>query len=447
MSGNIVQLRKKYYNLFRPYEPLDPGDDRNVDLDALGPPDQRVRGVVWVYQLAQRIEMSYKPVHVLLTGLPGSGKSTELRRLAQRLSRASDANLLPVLIDAEEAFDLSSKIDVPDIIFAILYYADKVLLEAEGKGTSIAMEETPFVRFWNWLSSTEIGLSKAELTLPDVSKLTVEMKTRPSLRDQVRTKVGTRLNVFLEAAGRELEKMNDRALALGRAGLVIMLDSLERLRGTSSSWKDVQESAEQVFGRGAPYLRLPVHAIYTIPSVLADREVLFFPMLKLHFPSGERFEPGFQAAREIILHRMPMEHLAQMLGPDVEQRLNRLIHWSGGYPRELIRLLQNALLVEQWPLTERDLNRILNEIGDHYRRTLPAQAFPWLARVAVTHDLTIDSNEKKLEAALMLNSNAVLCYRNDREWFDLHPSVKEIPGVAEEIRKLQQQAKEAVGSP
>lgn len=448
MSGNIVQLRKKYYNLSRPYEPLDPGDERNVDLDSLGSPEQRVRGVNWVSQLAQRVEMSDKPVHVLLTGLPGSGKSTELRRLAQRLSQPAGANLLPVLIDADEALDLTSRIDIPDIIFTILHYTDEALLKAEGRSPSAAMGESPLVRFWNWLSKTDLELSKAELAAPDVGKLTVEMKTRPSLREQVRKAVGTHLTRFLREASEELDAMNGRALKLGRAGLVVILDSLEKLRGMSSSWKEVLDSAERVFARGAPYLRLPVHVFYTIPSGLADRDVLFFPMLKLHSPDGERFEPGFQAARELITRRIPMADLSQMLGPVVEQRLERLIRWSGGYPRELIRLLQNALLVEQWPLPESDFNRVLNEIGDQYRRTLSADTFPWLARVAVDHDVTIDRDDKRLEAARMLASNTVLCYRNEREWFDLHPAVKEIPGVAEEIRKLlEQRAKNASGNP
>jgi hypothetical protein len=35
----------------------------------------------------------------------------------------------------------------------------------------------------------------------------------------------------------------------------------------------------------------------------------------------------------------------------------------------------------------------------------------------------------------MLSNNAVLRYLNDRDWFDLHPAVREIPGVAEAIRR------------
>lgn len=91
------RLRRTYYNLCKPYEALDPDDPRYVDLDSLGTPEARVRGVSWVEKLAEQIELSDEPVCQLFTGLPGSGKSTELRRLARRLEAANGANLFPVL--------------------------------------------------------------------------------------------------------------------------------------------------------------------------------------------------------------------------------------------------------------------------------------------------------------------------------------------------------------
>lgn len=36
----------------------------------------------------------------------------------------------------------------------------------------------------------------------------------------------------------------------------------------------------------------------------------------------------------------------------------------------------------------------------------------------------------------MLTNNIVLRYLNGADWFDVHPSVRKIPGVAAEIEKL-----------
>lgn len=434
------KLRRTYYNLCKPNEALEPDDSRYVDLDSLGTPEARVRGLSWVEKLAEQIELSDEPVCQLFTGLPGSGKSTELKRLARRLQAEDGPNLLPVLISAEEVFDLANPIDVPDIIIAILDGTDTALLEAEGKDPAAAMKEGYLRRLWNWLSKTDVVLSGAEFAVPDGASLTVELKTRPSLRQRVRATLAAYLSQFLKEATEELHLMQARAVALGKAGLVIIFDSLEKLRGISTNWEEVLVSAERIFAGGAPYLKLPVHVLYTIPPALISRkrfeQVLFIPMIKLRARNGTRFSDGFKAARQIITQRVPEEALAELFGSALEQRLEKLIEWSGGYPRELVRLLQSSVAVAHWPLSDSEFQRTLNEVGDQYRKLVPADAFPWLARVASEQYLTLRDEAHRQAADLMLSNNAVLRYLNDKDWFDLHPAVREIPGVAEEIQKL-----------
>ncbi len=79
--------RKQLYNACKPEESLAPDDPRNVQLDAFGEPGTRPRGVIWAERLASAIELSDGPVFMLFTGLPGSGKTTELRRLMSLLER------------------------------------------------------------------------------------------------------------------------------------------------------------------------------------------------------------------------------------------------------------------------------------------------------------------------------------------------------------------------
>lgn len=101
--------------------------------------------------------------------------------------------------------------------------------------------------------------------------------------------------------------------------------------------------------------------------------------------------------------------------------------------------------MEEWPLSDSDFQRILNEVGDQYRKLVPANAFAWLARIAVDRYLTVQSSEHHPEAEQMITINAVLRYLNDQDWFDLHPAVREIPGVAEEVQRLKQQEELRVG--
>ena len=82
------------YNRCNPDIALEPGDELYIDLDARG-----VRGHDWVERLAAPIDLAAGPTIQLFTGLPGSGKSTELRRLVQRLG-AAESNFEVVYIDA-----------------------------------------------------------------------------------------------------------------------------------------------------------------------------------------------------------------------------------------------------------------------------------------------------------------------------------------------------------
>jgi len=121
-----------------------------------------------------------------------------------------------------------------------------------------------------------------------------------------------------------------RTREMGYVGLVVILDSLEKLQGISQNFHDVLASAEAVFANNAPYLDLPVHAIYTVPPALLARQrfesVLFMPMIKLRDREGKPFQQGFDAAFQIVAHRVPRDVLNEMLGPtSMADRLQRII--------------------------------------------------------------------------------------------------------------------------
>lgn len=433
-------VRKLLYNRCDPRKPLDPDDDRNVDIDALGTPDHRVRGYRWVDRLAERIELSAEPVLELFTGLPGSGKSTELRRLAVRLAEPGRADMVPVLIDGEDVLDLTARLDVPDILAAIVHACELAVLQVEGLSAEAAQQKALsdgyLTRFWAWLKRTDLELGRGELNVQTAGKLVVELKTRPTLRERVRGTVAANLTSFIAEAHRELTVLEKRAHARQKTGLVVIFDSLEKLRGVTATWHDVLGSAEQVFGGGAPYLKLPVHVVYTIPPALVSRRferVQFMPMIKLASADGTPFPPGYQAARSLVRRRIPDDNLIELLGPDAEARIRRVILWSGGYPREIVHLLRAILVGGDYPLSDSALERILNEVRDGYRMVVPTEAFPWLARVAVDRYLTLNDDLHRPSADLMLSNNVVLRYLNDEGWFDLHPAVKEIPGIQEAI--------------
>jgi len=429
-------LRRTYYNRCHPFDALEPGDDRYVNIDAIDP-QHPIRGEDWVTRLAGRIDLSDRPVYELFTGLPGSGKSTELRRLVRRLQ--AEHQLLPILIDGEDAIDISNPIDVPDIYFAILHYTEARVLELEGNASATPMQEGYLVRFWNWITRTDVELTRTEFAVSSAAKLVVELRDRPTLRARVRQAVAAHLPRFLDEAHEELRQLELRAVKLGFRGLAVIFDSLEKLRGIGANWDAVMESAERVFGSAASYLRLPVHVLYTIPTALIVRlkidSVHFLPMIKLRHRDGSRYGPGIDAANMIATRRVPAAALREIFGTQSEQRLDRMISWSGGYPRDIVKLLQLYIgtPVGKWPLSDSDFERVLNQLADDYRRIILTATYEWLARVAIQQDLVLALDADRKTADHLLQNNAVLRYLNDRDWFDVHPAVRQISGVSEEI--------------
>jgi len=450
-----LDLLRDLYNACNPDEPLSPTDARNVDLDALGMADERVRGANWVSRLARQVELSRgTPICKYFTGLRGSGKSTELRRLAVRLSRPSPgAQLLPVLIDAEETLDLTSEIDIADIMAAILYGTERHVLWAEGRNPNDALQDGYGKRFWNWLNRTDVTLSSVEVGVEAQvveGKIVTEMRTRPTLRQRIRGIITANLTSFLGEVRSELTALENRAKARNYSGLIVIFDSLEKLQGASTNWNSVLQSAERVFASDAPYLQLPVHVLYTIPPALVLRlkvDVHYLPMIKLYDRAGKRFEPGFRAAREIVRQRIPDVYVREIFGSTSgEARLTKLIEWSGGYPREIIRLLQQVMEIEEEPITQKGFETVLARAGDAYRRVVLASgAIDWLASVAVDRSLIFNTHEQQQAADRMLSNNVVLRYLNETEWFDVHPAVRDLEPLQTAIDRLKQ-ARERVAT-
>jgi hypothetical protein len=424
--------RRKYYNLCRD-EPLDPDDSRNVNLDA--EPGLQARGTAWVDRLAAPIELSEVPTLTLVSGLRGSGKSTELRRLRQRLQDPKRAHLCVALIDAEVGIDLTQPVDVPDILMVVVSEAEREILRLEGDHPDRALQDGYLVRFWRWLTETEVGLKEAKFSVPNSgAELTLEMKSRPDLRAQIRAATVARLPHFRDQVRKELNLLDARARGLGWRGLAVIVDSLEKLRGTTENWEEVLRSAERTFAGGAPYLQLPVPVLYTVPPPLLLREpelVEFLPMIKVRERRGARSETGCRAIRRLVEARIDESGLRELLGDEMEARLVRLAEQTGGYPRQLFQALRWLLEQNRFPVEEVALERHFQELQDRYQLALTGEDLDWLKAVAAEQSLTCESPAQQVRASWALTNNTVMRYANTEVWHDLHPAVRAL----EQIRK------------
>jgi hypothetical protein len=316
-------------------------------------------------------------------------------------------------------------------------------LTLEGRDPNDALTDGFGRRFWNWLNRTDVSVSEIEAGLQAgvvEGRIVAEMKTRPTLRQRLRSIVSTHLTSFLREVHEEIKSLEARVKKRGYKGLFLVFDSLEKLQGTSTSWEQVLQSAERVFASDALYLQLPVHVLYTIPPALVLRlkvDVHYLPMIKLYERTGEPFEAGFTVAREIVRRRIQDEYAREIFGSvSGEARLKRLIEWSGGYPREIVRLLQSMLEIED-RMTETSFEHVLSHQANAYRRVVLASgAVDWLASVVVDRALVIDDDAQRMAADRMLSNNVVLRYLNAVEWFDVHPAVRDLEQLREAVERL-----------
>ena len=183
------------------------------------------------------------------------------------------------------------------------------------------------------------------------------------------------------------------------------------------------------------YLRDSFDALYAEggrPSIAPER-LLRASLLQVMY--------SIRSERQLVEQRIPdREVLRWIFGAaedtTLERRLHQLIEWSAGYPRELVRLLRNAIL--DAPLDDAKLARLLGHAGDDYRRLLLGTDMDWLARVAVEHTPDPADEAQRQAADRMFANNVVLRYQNTEEWYEVHPAVRKLPKLQSAINRLQE---------
>ena len=383
-----LATRKRLYNLCAPDEPLQPGDARYVDVDAL-PGD--VRGARWIEKLAQRIELSSRPVCAFFTGLPGTGITTELLRLGARLRDPAGSNFIVVYIAAEDILDLTSPLHEADLLLGILLETFEALEREKGHTAPP-----------DWLSE----------------------RKDPAERARFRREFELKASWFLSEARDELILLDHEARRLERGGVVVVVDGLEKLRGLSSNWSEVLASAERLFSGSSWLSQLPVHVVCTLPPALTLRmtaPVTFLPMIRVRDRRGAAAPVGIGAALEILRRRVDDAHLQEIFGPDWTLHVGHILLFSGGSPRELIKLLQ--AFVAEGSIDKASFERQLQFVAEQYHRAIPESALPWLLRVHQEKRLVVEDEGSRHIAERMIQAGVVMRYQNGEPWADLHPAV------------------------
>ena len=435
MPLSLEDLRR-FVRCCDPQRPLEADDPLYVPFDE-GVPTRGTTHASCIQALRRFIYLKDESCQ-LFTGFPGTGKTTELRRLRAQLSAARDLPTHAVYIDFEEYLDRYTPASITDVLRIVAFSLDRAATLAEGKDPDA--EPGYLRRLFDFLILTDVSLNKLDFHLVGAT-LMLELKNNPTFRQRVEETLSGRFQQF---AAEALSTMTEAVVRLRKAPdstaerVVVIADGLEKFTPLREEDRDAMEaSVESLFVQHSRLLRLPCHVVYTFPiwlrfrvaelGSLYDSQPLVLPMVKIAERSGGPYEAGIEKLRELVRKRIDV---GRVFGED-DSILTDLVLASGGYPRDLLRMVREVLVRgESFPVPPLVGSRVIDDLAREYAVVVRGTHIPMIKALAGTHTLPqADANEVAAFGRL-LEKWLVLAYRDEAEWYDLHPLVRRAPLVA-----------------
>lgn len=421
-----------------PDRPLEAGSPLYIPLDS----DPPVRGRVSCIDTMHRTIMLTKGREScqLFTGFPGTGKTTELRRLTAKFHEAAQPSAYAIYIDFEQYIDLFTPPTITDIVRILAYCLDKAATLAEGVDPDVTSAYSR--RLFSYITKTSPALKEIGFEAFGAS-LMFEFKNNPSFRQLAEEAMRSRFQQFVKEAR---DTMSEAVLRIRKVigskaeRLVIIADGLEKFRPIREDDRQTMESAiETLFLSHHDLLRVPCHIIYTFPVWLRfrsaplgagySREPLVLPMVKIREQDGGEADAGMQKMLSLVRRRLdPAPTL--VFQADQEDLLRRLINASGGYPRDLLRMVRTLLMESPtFPVRSEDVEQVIRDLRRVYHDTVLGTYAPVLARVAETHALPNADPSQLALFGYLFERWLIFAYRNGEEWFDIHPLIRDAPNL------------------
>ncbi len=402
--------------------PLEPTDDRYVPnlhgsdaedvIAALVRSCRRTRGSALYYFSGQR----------------GTGKSTELRRLATLLNGAGPFRAY--LVDALDYITDSHPIELIDLLLvSVIAFADRLTADTGEE----FLRESVGTRLGQWLQ-TEVEIKG--FTVAGIK--TDFKKQQQSLIQRIRGFDMARQERFIDECREFMRDLSQFVRQRHRVEKVVLIvDSLERLRGIGNEAStDMFDRVVKVFDGGVDALRLPeLQVVYSVPpylpylanvkqrvsvSMLASVRVCEPPTRARRKPRPE----GLDAMRAVVAKRFApwptvlsgeaLDHLMLSSGGDIRQLLRRL----------LLDIVDQAYYATaRLPLAVDDaiVATVLEKHRVEFEQMVVQEEYPLLKGIADGNTLDLPKRSDLPVAARFFDIRAVLNYRNGTDWVDLNP--------------------------
>jgi hypothetical protein len=365
--------------------------------------------------------------HTLFFGHVGSGKTTELRRYAEKLNASKCFYVVEV--------DVLAKLDRNNLQYTEVLMAMAETLLERLKDDNYALEDDALDPLRRWfgkvvqMDSTSRELNAELRTVAEgggglpglislLAKFTAAFKTGSSQRSEWRREIRNDFTTLSDAFNGLIKRVQSLLKEESRAErLVFLVDGTDKMSGEDTQQFFLQD-AEQL-------LAIKSLVIYTAPLELKfdgrlvgklDAD-LVLPMIKLEERDGRCFSVGLRMMRKLLLLRADRCLFAS------EADVEKLVEFSGGHPRELLRLLKLCCEVADDRINAAVVSTAIEKLASDYRYFLRPDDYTLLK--AIDANPVDGGNDKRTQE--LLHRLALLQY-NDGTWRRSHPVVRTLEG-------------------
>lgn len=391
-----------------------------------------------VNQLALDIEVSSggRNAH-LFSGTIGSGKSTELRRMAQDLRVRGH---FAAVVNARDYLNPQIEISISELLLAMALAVWELTATAQGKNPTDGQR-------WEWWKSLFASGVKLEgVEIPsDLATAKFALVSNPTVRERIRQfheqsldRLVTEVNTFFEECAEILRQMHDPG-----AKFVLVLDSLEHFGGAAIPGEPdvVFNSLQRMFNTHARHLQLPGWTVvYSVPPLLGKLSpgiASAWGMSRTYaLTSAHVFQDRSNAVDEETVNGKLLPLMQKRLGNDWEQLLSAehlrlLVEKTGGDLRDLLRCTRAALLKglmkSAFPVAPEMLEEAFSDLRRPYLPLSQAsrERLAVVARTFEVDELLQDDHQWPVVMS-DLAQKRILMYLNGQEWFGVHPLLRDV---------------------
>jgi hypothetical protein len=366
--------------------------------------------------------------YTIFCGHRGCGKSTELRRLAADLHQP---NLFWVCyMDALTQLDVNN-LQYPDVLMAVARRLCE-MLEAAGIGLDRALLRS----LENWFAervqtdektrefAVEVKAgADAKAGLPFLGKLFAEFtnafRTNATYKEELRRVIANSFSQFAQDFNQFIQAAEQAVVQKGLAQkLLIVVDGTDKLPYEAGHRFFVQDADRLLQLESNFIYSVPIDLLYREHAVLAHFKHTKLPMIKLETPDGRRkVEAGYQALRALLLKRADASLF------DSRETMDYLIQYSGGHPRDLLKLLFYAYQKARGEQFDRPAaEAAVRALATDYRHILDDPDY----RLLFDIDRGRNPNSNSERVHFLLFNQALLEYNS--YWRRSHPVVRTLEG-------------------